>query len=129
MAAKRGSYPTRVILDNGPECTSKALDQWAYERGVELAFIRPGKPVENCFVESFNGKFRDECLNVHWFLSLRDARHHIEVWRVDYNYVRPHSTLGYEPPSLVARGAGLRPVNPASAPLPPPTQRQRNRSQ
>lgn len=66
IARKRGAYPNRLVLDNGPECTSKALDQWAYERGVELAFIRPGKPIENCFVESFNGKLRDECLNTHW---------------------------------------------------------------
>lgn len=73
-AQRRGGYPRRLVLDNGPECTSKALDQWAYEHGVELAFIRPGKPIENCFVESFNGRFRDECLNTHWFVSLHDAR-------------------------------------------------------
>ena len=70
IAARRGRYPDRLVLDNGPECTSKALDQWAYQHGVTLAFIRPGKPIENCFVESFNGRFRDECLNLHWFLSL-----------------------------------------------------------
>jgi putative transposase len=123
IARERGAYPKRLVLDNGPECTSRALDQWAYERGVELAFIRPGKPVENCFVESFNGKFRDECLNLHWFLSLEDARRLIEAWRLDYNYVRPHSGLGDVPPALAARGAGLRPtaLQSTSAPPPPPT--------
>lgn len=82
---------------------------------MTLAFIRPGKPVENCFVESFNGKFRDECLNLHWFLSLADARRRIEAWRLDFNHVRPHSTLGDEPPALVAREVRLRPATPASA--------------
>lgn len=115
IARERGRYPSRIVLDNGPECTSRALDQWAYERGVTLAFIRPGKPVENCFVESFNGKFRDECLNLHWFLSLADARRRIEAWRLDFNHVRPHSTLGDEPPALVAREVRLRPATPASA--------------
>lgn len=106
VARERGSYPSRLVLDNGPECTSKALDQWAYLRGVELAFIRPGKPVENCFVESFNGKFRDECLNTHWFLSLDNARREIEIWRVDFNTVRPHSSLGYLAPEEFAKRAG-----------------------
>lgn len=119
IARKRGAYPNRLVLDNGPECTSKALDQWAYEHGVELVFIRPGKPVENCFVESFNGKFRDECLNAHWFLGLEDARRQIETWRLDYNHVRPHSSLGDLPPSEFAK-RGLRPAKPASAPFPPP---------
>jgi putative transposase len=109
------------VLDNGPECTSKALDQWAYGRGVELVFIRPGKPIENCFVESFNGRFRDECLNAHWFLTLDNARRRIAAWRLDYNHVRPHSSLGDVPPSEFRR-AGLRPGKPSSAPLPPPTQ-------
>ncbi|MFQ5527953.1 MAG: transposase, partial [Thermoanaerobaculia bacterium] len=106
---------------------SKALDQWAYERGVELAFIRPGKPIENCFVESFNGKFRDECLNAHWFLTLEDARHRIEDWRLDYNHVRPHSSLGDVPPSEFAK-RGLRPDKPTSAVVFPPAQRHRNRT-
>ncbi len=125
VAQERGSYPSRLVLDNGPECTSQALDKWAYLHGVELCFIRPGKPIENCFVESFNGRFRDECLNIHWFLSLDGARREIETWRVDYNYVRPHSTLGYEPPTLVAQGAGLQPTasQSTSAPPPPPTQK------
>ncbi|GAB2897246.1 hypothetical protein GCM10027202_26290 [Microvirgula curvata] len=71
-----------------------ALDQWAYEQGVTLGFSRPGKPTDNAFIESFNGSLRDECLNVHWFLSLADARDKIERWRQDYNEFRPHSSLG-----------------------------------
>jgi len=117
VAQQRGSYPRRIVLDNGPECTSKALDQWAYLRGVELCFIRPGKPVENCFVESFNGKFRDECLNVHWFLSLDEARRRIETWRTDYNQARPHSSLGDLTPQEFARSAALQPTPSASEPL------------
>ncbi len=103
IAESRGAYPSRLVLDNGPECTSKALDLWAYQRGVELCFIRPGKPIENCFVESFNGRFRDECLNLHWFLSLADARRKIEAWRIDYNMVRPHGSLGDLTPEEYAR--------------------------
>ncbi len=100
--------PGRLVMDNGPEFTSRALDEWAYRRGIELDFIRPGKPIENCFVESFNGKFRDECLNLHWFCDLREARREIEIWRLDYNHVRPHSSLGNTPPAEYRRGASLR---------------------
>ena len=85
--------PDRIVVDNGPEFTGRALDAWAYEHGVELAFIEPGKPIQNAFVESFNGSFRDECLNQHWFTTLNDARRTIEAWREDYNQVRPHSAL------------------------------------
>jgi putative transposase len=81
------------MMDNGPEFAGKALDAWAFKRGIKLQFIRPGKPVENCFVESFNDKFRKECLNDNWFLSLQEAQAGIEDWRRDYNEVRPHSTL------------------------------------
>lgn len=94
LADERGTAPDVIVLDNGPELTSKALDQWAYERGVRLHFIDPGKPQQNGFIESFNGRFRDECLNEHWFLSLADARKIIEDWRIDYNQNRPHSSLG-----------------------------------
>ena len=94
LTEERGAIPDVIVLDNGPELTSKALDQWAYERGVRLHFIDPGKPQQNGFIESFNGKFRDECLNEHWFLSLADARRTIEDWRIDYNQNRPHSSLG-----------------------------------
>ena len=103
IAERRGAYPSRIVLDNDPECTSRALDQWAYERGVQLWFIQPGKPIENCFVESFNGRFRDECLNTHWFLSLADAKESIEAWRLDYNRVRPHSSLDDRTPAEYAR--------------------------
>ena len=103
-ALERGTYPSRVVLDNGPECTSQVLDQWAYEHGVELAFIRPGKPTENGLVESFNGKFRDECLNLHWWVGLDEARRCIEAWREDYNHVRPHSALGDLPPARLLWG-------------------------
>lgn len=90
--------PEIIIIDNGPEFISKALDEWAYKRGVKLFFITPGKPVENCYIESFNGKLRDECLNEHWFLSLAHARQKIEEWRLDYNNERPHSSLNWLTP-------------------------------
>ena len=90
--------PEIIMVDNGPEFISKALDAWAYQRGVKLTFIRPGKPVENAYIESFNGRFRDECLNENWFMSLDHARRIIEAWRVDYNHTRPHSSLGYLTP-------------------------------
>lgn len=92
IASMRG-LPENIIVDNGPEFISNVLDAWAYERGVKLHFIRPGKPVDNAYMESFNGKFRDECLNQNWFMSLGHARQVIEEWRVDYNMVRPHSSL------------------------------------
>ena len=85
--------PKVIVTDNGPEFISKALDEWAYMNGVKLDFIDPGKPVQNAFIESFNGKFRDECLNGHWFLTLEEAKITIENWRIDYNEVRPHSSL------------------------------------
>jgi len=94
VIAERGAIPTEITLDNGPELTSRALDQWAYERGVRLRFIDPGKPVQNAYIESFNGRLRDECLNEHWFLNLAHAREIIEEWRMDYNQRRPHSALG-----------------------------------
>jgi putative transposase len=92
--AKQHGYPKMITVDNGSEFTSKALDAWAYAHGVKLDFIRPGKPVENAVIESFNGRFRDECLNAHVFISLYDARQKIEAWRIDYNEHRPHSSLG-----------------------------------
>ena len=91
--AESRSLPREIVMDNGPEFTSLALDQWAHRRGVHLRFIRPGRPVENCFIESFNGKFRNECLDENWFLDMNDARRKIEAWRVDYNTTRPHSSL------------------------------------
>ena len=94
VITERSAQPEEIVMDNGPELTSRALDQWAYERGVRLRFIAPGKPVQNCFIESFNGRLRDECLNQHWFWSLADARQIVEEWRLDYNQARPHSALG-----------------------------------
>ncbi len=105
LIAQRGGKPASVVADNGPEFASRALDEWSYQSGVQLEFIRPGKPIENCFVESFNGKFRDECLNQHWFTSLVDARQKIEAWRNDYNEIRPHSSLGDLPPAVFAKDA------------------------
>ena len=86
--------PKSIRIDNGPEFTSKALDQWAYLNGVELDFIRPGKPSDNALIESFNGRFREECLNESWFLSLEDAQEKVEQWRQHYNSDRPHGSLG-----------------------------------
>jgi putative transposase len=85
--------PLSITVDHGPEFEGQVLDAWAYERGVRLNFIRPGKPVENAYIESFNGRFRDECLNHHYFLSLADARRIIEGWRLSYNTARPHGAL------------------------------------
>ncbi len=87
----------------GSEFISKVLDKWAYEHGVTLDFSRPGKPTDNAFIESFNGSFRDECLNVHWFLSLDDAKEKIEAWRQDYNTFRPHSALNNLTPEAFAQ--------------------------
>jgi putative transposase len=90
--------PRRLVMDNGPEFTSKAMLAWAARRDIELAWIDPGKPVQNAYGESFNARFRDECLNQHHFTTLSDARWLIESWRQDYNHVRPHTSLGGETP-------------------------------
>lgn len=87
------ALPETIVMDNGPEFTSNALDQWAHQRNVKLHFIRPGKPVENAYAESFNGRFRDECLNATWFANVLEARRTIDAWRDDYNEHRPHSSL------------------------------------
>ena len=92
LAQTRG-LPRAIVCDNGPEFAGQTLDEWAHARGVVLDFIEPGKPVQNAFIESFNGTFRDECLNENWFVSLRDAQGVIEAWRLDYETVRPHSGL------------------------------------
>lgn len=91
--------PQRITVDNGPEFISRALDAWAYQRGIILDFIQPGKPMQNGFIESFNGKFRDECMDRHWFLSLDDALETIAAYRRHYNTERPHSALGYRTPA------------------------------
>ena len=106
FAMVRGT-PKTIKADNGSEFTSKSMDRWAYENGVELDFSRPGKPTDNAKVESFNGRFRSECLNTHWFLSLDDAKRKIEAWRQYYNEARPHSALAWATPTEYARQAGL----------------------
>ncbi len=93
LADLRG-LPRSITVDHGPEFEGQVLDAWAYERCVHLSFIRPGKPNENAYIESFNGKFRDECLNEHWFITMAQARRTIESWRIEYNTERPHSSLG-----------------------------------
>lgn len=104
LAYTRG-LPEVLVSDNGTEFTSKAMFIWSQDRGVQLHFIQPGKPTQNAFVESFNGKFRDACLNQHWFIDLLDARRTIDGWRRHYNEVRPHSALGYLPPAVFASKA------------------------
>ncbi len=89
----RGLIPQRIQTDNGTEFISKEMDKWAYDNQVVMDYSRPGKPTDNPFIESFNGSFRDECLNAHWFLSLDDAADKIERWRIEYNHYRPHSSL------------------------------------
>ena len=102
QAARFRGYPKAIRTDQGPEFTGKALDQWAYEHGIQLKLIQPGKPTQNAFIESINGKFRDECLNEHWFHTLSHARAVIGQWRIDYNQCRPHSRLGYKTPAEAA---------------------------
>lgn len=102
-AAKHFDYPQVMQVDNGTEFQSKVLDAWAFEHGVKLDFIRPGKPVDNCFIESFNARLRDECFNANVFTSLSDARRKIESWRIDYNEQRPHSSLGDRTPREMLR--------------------------
>lgn len=99
-------YPSIVRTDQGPAFTGRALDQWASSNGVRLALTQPGKPTQNAYIESFNGKFRDECLNEHWFISIEHARAVIGAWRRDYNETRPHSSVGNRTPADFA--ASLR---------------------
>lgn len=107
--------PVRLSLDNGTEFRSVAFDAWAADRGIELHFIQPGKPVQNAHIESFNGRLRDECLNQHYFLSLRDARFHLERWRRAYNTDRPHAACHPLTPSEYART-----FNPSPTTIPAP---------
>ncbi|CAG9247707.1 hypothetical protein BDI4_210027 [Burkholderia diffusa] len=103
MLAQHRPLPRYIKAGNGSEFISKALDKWAYENGVEIDFARPGKPTDNAKNESFDGRFLEECLNAHWFLSLEDARRKIEVWREYYNEARPHSALQWMTPAEIAR--------------------------
>ena len=104
IVAQRG-LPATIKVENGSEFISKVMDRWAYERAVELDFSRPGTPTDNAKIESFNGRFRQECLNTHWFLSLEDAKSKIDAWRQHYNETRPHSALQWATPAEFARQA------------------------
>ena len=103
QAAESRPLPKTIVCDNGPEFTCKAMFFWSRRTGTKLHFIQPGKPTQNAFVESFNGKFRDYCLNLNWFASLDDARQTINLWKAHYNHVRPHRSLGKKPPAVFAR--------------------------
>ncbi len=100
--SERGSLPESITVDNGSEFCSRALEAWAMGNEVQLCFIRPGRPVENGFIESFNGRLRDECLNVEWFSSLDDARQKLVRFREHYNHQRPHSALADRTPAAFA---------------------------
>lgn len=102
-AIERAGTPVSITIDHGTEFTSKALEEWACRRGVKLDFIHPGKPTESGHIESFNGRLRDECLNVTQFVSIDDAQEKIEAWRIDYNGHRPHSSLGHLTPNEFAQ--------------------------
>ena len=104
LVAQRGA-PKRVFTDNGSEFSGRMFDLWAYHHGVRIDFSRSGKPTDNCFIESFNGSLRDECLNVHWFESMEEAKARIEAWRIDYNESRPHQALQEETPAQFAMRA------------------------
>jgi putative transposase len=114
LAVTRG-LPETIVTDNGPEFIGKALDTWANKAGVKLHFIDPGKPTQNCYIESFNGKFRDECLNLNWFSDLADAKKTIEEWRVEYNEIRPHSSLKNATPRAFA--TRIKEQKPTAIPL------------
>jgi putative transposase len=98
---KEVGFPATIRVDQGTEFVSRDLDLWAYQRGVTLDFSRPGKPTDNAFIEAFNGRFRAECLNAHWFLNLADAQKKMEDWRRYYNEERPHGSIGNKPPILL----------------------------
>jgi len=102
VARERG-YPDMLVVDNGPELRGRELDRWAHDHGVRLFFIDPGKPMQNGSIESFNGRFREECLDQSWFTSLAEARRIIEAWRVDYNEQRPHTSLRMATPTAFAQ--------------------------
>ena len=111
VAARRG-WPRAIVCDNGPEFTGEAFDKWAAKHGVDVQFIQPGKPVQNAFAESFNGRLRDECLNETWFWTLAEAQVTIEQWRVEFNTARPHTALGDRTPSEYADEFSSRQFNP-----------------
>ncbi len=105
-AGREIGLPKTIRVDQGSELISRDLDLWAYQRNITLDFSRPGKPTDTAFIESLNGKFRAECLNAHWFMSLDDATRKCEAWRRDYNEVRPHSAIGNKSPIELANRSG-----------------------
>ena len=107
--ARRRSAPDKIRVDNGPEFTSVALDQWAYWNDVQLVFSRPATPTDNAHIESFNARLRQECLNAHWFASIDDARRKIRAWQSTYNEEHPHSALGYLTPKAFAQNHAKSP--------------------
>jgi putative transposase len=109
--------PVVLQADNGPELRGQVLDQWAYDHGVHLQFIERGKPIQNAYIESFNARLREECLNEHVFVSLNDARRKIEQWRIAYNRERPHSSLGNLTPEEFAALPKSQRAQPSRAPL------------
>lgn len=106
---KRRPLPQRITVDNATEFTSRALDAWAYWNQVQLDFSRPGKPVDNCFIEAFNGSLRRECLSQHWFASIPEAQQILDGWRLDYNTERPHKSLGHRAPADLHQGGAFTP--------------------
>ena len=100
-------YPKTIRVDQGSEFISRDLDLWAYANGVTLDFSRPGTPTDNAFIEAFNGRFRAECLNAHWFLTLADAGEKLEAWRRYYNEDRPHGAIGNKPPISLMNPDGV----------------------
>ena len=100
--------PMSIVVDNGPEFRGRTLQAWSEQRQVSLRFIEPGKPVQNAYIESFNGRLRDECLNANWFVNVKDARRKIRAWREEYNRQRPHSSLSYKTPAEYAEQLGVR---------------------
>jgi putative transposase len=109
---KEIGFPATIRVDQGSEFVSRDLDLWAYQRGVTLDFSRPGKPTDNAFIEAFNGRFRAECLNAHWILSLADAQEKVEHWRRYYNKERPHGAIGNRPPILLQTHDGATSPSP-----------------
>jgi putative transposase len=119
---RKHGKPKMIVSDNGTELTSRAVLQWASAQGIEWHYIQPGKPQQNGYTESLNGRIRDECLNEHWFLNIAEARVIVESWRQDYNHVRPHSALGYKTPAAfaAAQGAGYAGLVAVTPPAPCP---------
>lgn len=111
-ACRRIGYPKTIRVDQGSEFVSRDMDLWAYQKGVTLDFSRPGKPTDNAFIEAFNGRFRIECLNAHWFLSLADAGEKLEHWRRYYNEERPHGAIGNNAPITLMKPGGAASPSP-----------------